>query len=124
MATPILRKEGFATLQALFSTLALIGKEARWVLAVEVNVTEHCGGAVVGPVVQFFHKAAAELQQCVAARRRWVLRPFALACQDRVILRFHVHRTFCRIPTQNKQQFMLKLDNIILSPLSRTIVSA
>lgn len=83
------------TVEATLVVLALVGEEAGRVLAVDVDVAEHDGGAVGGHVVYVVHEGARELLQRLAAYRRWVLRPLALTRQDRVVLLLEVHYTCC-----------------------------
>jgi len=69
-----------------------MGKQAWWVLAIEVDVAEHCRCTVIALVIDVRIKRACKFLERVAAvfgRKFW---PFALACDDCVVLELKVHR--------------------------------
>ena len=69
-----------------------MGKQARWVLAVEVDVAEHCRCTVIALVIDVRIKRACKFLERVAAVLRRKFWPFALACDDCVVLELKVHR--------------------------------
>lgn len=71
---------------------ALAGKQAWWILAIEVNVAEHCRCTVVALVIEVRTIRAREFLECGTAFAGWKLWPFALACDDCVVLELKVHR--------------------------------
>lgn len=81
--------------QALVALVAGVGEEARRVLAVEVDVAEHGGGAGGGDVVDVVGVGAREVLERPAAQRRLVQRALALARDDRVVGVLEAHRAIC-----------------------------
>lgn len=71
---------------------ALAGKQAWWILAIEVDIAEHCRCTVVALVIEVIIIRAREFLECGTAFAGWKLWPFALACDDCVVLELKVHR--------------------------------
>jgi len=71
---------------------ALAGKQTWWILAIEVDVAEHCRCTFIALVIEVIVKRAREFLECGTALAGWKLRSFALACDDCVVLELKVHR--------------------------------
>ena len=72
--------------------LALAGEQAWWVLAIEVDVGEHGRCAAVAVIIEVHIEWAGEFLEsgaALAGRKCW---PFALACDDCVVLELKAHR--------------------------------
>ena len=85
-STLLFDREYVGAIEAFFAFPALQGKQARRVLPVEVYVAEHGGGAVALLVVDCVGERASEFLEGLATSLWRVLRPFALACYDCVVL--------------------------------------
>lgn len=81
--------------EALVALVAGIGEEARRVLAVEVDVAEHGGGAVGAHVVDVGGVRAREVLERAAAQRRLVQRALTPARDHRVVGALEAHRAIC-----------------------------
>ncbi|CAM0151033.1 unnamed protein product [Urochloa decumbens] len=72
--------------------LALTGEQTWWVLAKEVDVAEHCRCTGIAVIIEVHIKWARKFLEsgtALAGRKFW---PFALACDDCIVLEFKVHR--------------------------------
>jgi hypothetical protein len=82
---------GICAGKPLLALTAHVGKQAWGVLAIEVDVAEHCGCTVAAVVIDVIKEWAREFLEGTTAlvgRKFW---PFALACDDCVVLELKVH---------------------------------
>lgn len=70
-----------------------MGKQAWWVLAIEVDVAEHCGCTVIAFIIDVCIKRACKFLERITAVFSRIFWPFAPACDDGVVLELKVHRT-------------------------------
>jgi len=66
--------------KAIFPSFALIGKEARRVFAIDVDVAKHNFCTVSCQVIDLISKRASKLLESLTAHLGWVLGSLALAC--------------------------------------------
>jgi hypothetical protein len=83
--------EDICAREPLLAFFALAGEQARWILTIQVDVAEHCRCTVVALVIEVRIVRARELLECGTAWAGWKLWPFALACDDCVVLELKVH---------------------------------
>lgn len=99
------------TSQPIFITTALACKQAWWILAILIDVAEHRRCAAVAFIVEILTERARELRESSAAEGGREIRPFALACNDCVVLELKVHRATWDIQTDTvKHACLLSLD--------------
>jgi len=72
--------------------LALAGEQAWWVLTVEVDVGEHGRRTAVAVIIEVHIEWAGKFLESSAALASRKFRPFALACDDCVVLELKAHR--------------------------------
>jgi hypothetical protein len=71
--------------------LALAGEQPWWVLAIEVDVGEHLRRAAVAVIIDVRIERACEFLESGTAFFRGKFWPFALACDDCVVLELKAH---------------------------------
>jgi hypothetical protein len=77
-------------------SFALASKQAWWVFTIEIDVAEHSRCTVVAVIIDVIHKWACKFQESTAAFVSREFGPFALACDDCVVLELKVHRATCQ----------------------------
>ena len=85
------------TFKALGAILAKIRKKSRRIMSIHVNVTEHGWCTIVFHVIHLISKRAGEFLEGIAAEFWRVIRPFALASDDCVVLSFTVYRASWKV---------------------------
>nr|GMC76352.1 uncharacterized protein LOC109158743 [Ipomoea batatas] len=90
-------------LEAFLISFTLVGEETGWVLAIEVDVTEHRGSTIVCQVIQVLRIRTSKFCESPATLLGGVLRSFALAGDHGVVLKLKVDRACCIL---NSEQFI------------------